>query len=100
MSIDVYVERGAKRTFVSAVEWPGWARSGRDEASALDALLVSAPRYAKVVASTGLGFRAPRAIPDLRVVQRLPGNATTDFGAPAIAGFGTWTLGAAASSEV
>ncbi|TMB72785.1 MAG: hypothetical protein E6J52_12055 [Chloroflexi bacterium] len=83
MSIDVYVERGAKRTFVSAVEWPGWARSGRDEASALEALLVSAPRYAKVVASTGLGFRSPDSISDLRVVQRLPGNATTDFGAPA-----------------
>src|SRR5207249_5079000 len=40
-------------------------------------------RTPRVVASTGLGFRAPRAIPDLRVVQRLPGNATTDFGAPA-----------------
>jgi hypothetical protein len=80
--IDVYVERGAKRTFVSAIDWPGWARSGKDESTALDAMLASARRYAKVVARARLGFRAPRSVADLRVVQRLAGDATTDFGAP------------------
>jgi len=42
--IRVVVEGGAKRVFASAVDWPGWARSGRDEAAALEALLAYAPR--------------------------------------------------------
>jgi hypothetical protein len=82
VTIDVYVERGAKRSFASAVEWPGWARGGRDEAAALEALLASAPRYAKVVASAKLGFKTPSSVDDFHVVQRVPGTATTDFGAP------------------
>ena len=81
-TIDVYVERGAKRAFASAIDWPGWSRGGRDEAVALEALLASATRYAKVVSSTKLGFRPPTSMSDFRVVQRLPGDATTDFGAP------------------
>jgi len=35
---DVYLETGQKRVFAAAVDWPGWCRSGRDEASALQAL--------------------------------------------------------------
>ncbi|HZP95787.1 MAG TPA: hypothetical protein VFC31_05550 [Candidatus Limnocylindria bacterium] len=80
--VDVYVERGSKRDFAVALAWPGWARSGRDEATALEALLASAPRYAKVVSRARLGFTPPRTLSDLRVVERLQGNATTDFGAP------------------
>lgn len=76
---DVYVETGAKRVFAGALEWPGWCRGGRDEGSALEALLAYAPRYAAALKRTRLGFRAPS---DLRVVERLPGDATTDFGAP------------------
>ena len=29
----VYIERGAKRAFASAADWPGWCRSGKDEES-------------------------------------------------------------------
>ncbi len=82
-TIAVSLERGAKRTFATAVDWPGWARVGRDDASALQALLDSAPRYARVVAGTRLGFEAPRDLSALRAVERHGGNATTDFGAPA-----------------
>jgi hypothetical protein len=42
--IDVIVEKGSKRVFASAVEWPGWARSGKTEAEALAALAGYAPR--------------------------------------------------------
>jgi hypothetical protein len=80
--IDVYLERGSKRTFACAVDWPGWARSGRDDASALAALLASAPRYARALKGTRLGFLAPTDVSHLRVVERLKGDATTDFGAP------------------
>lgn len=78
----VYVERGAKRTFACAIDWPGWCRSGRDEASALEALLAAAPRYARVMSRSRLGFAASADISALRVVGRMRGNATTDFGAP------------------
>ncbi len=78
----VYLEIGTKRTFAGAVDWPGWARSGRDEESALEALLGYAPRYARVVGRSRLGFEAPSGASAGRVVERLQGNATTDFGAP------------------
>lgn len=81
-AIDVYLERGTKRTFACAVEWPGWCRSGRDEAAALGSLLSSAPRYAAALAYAPLRFRAPKDLVSFNVVQRLRGNATTDFGAP------------------
>ncbi len=81
-TVAVYLERGAKRTFACTIDWPGWARSGRDEQAALETLLAYAPRYARVVAGTGLGFVAPRTLGEIGVVERLRGDATTDFGAP------------------
>jgi hypothetical protein len=84
-NVDVYLEAGAKRTFAGALDWPGWCRSGRDEASALQALLAYAPRYARVLQSTRLGFQAPRDESVFVVRERLEGNATTDFGAPGMA---------------
>jgi len=80
--IAIYLEIGAKRTFACAVDWPGWSRSGRDEDQAITALLDSAPRYAKLVGRARLGFVAPSSRPELRVLERVPGDATTDFGAP------------------
>jgi hypothetical protein len=79
----VYLEIGAKRTFAGALDWPGWCRRGIDEASALEALVDSAPRYARALRGTRLGFIRPPAASSLEVVERLKGDATTDFGAPA-----------------
>jgi hypothetical protein len=81
-SIPVYLERGAKRTFACAVDWPGWCRSGRDPDAALAALLEAAPRYARALRGTQLGFTAPKDASGFRVVETLKGDATTDFGAP------------------
>ena len=83
--IDVYLEIGKKRTFAGAIAWPGWSRSGRDETSALQALLDYGPRYAGVLRSTRLGFKAPDDVSAFSVIERLNGNATTDFGAPGLA---------------
>ena len=47
--ISIYLEIGQKKTFACAIDWPGWSRAGRDESSALQALLDSAPRYAQVL---------------------------------------------------
>jgi hypothetical protein len=62
------------------MDWPGWCRYGPDEASALQALLEYAPRYAAVVGSARLGLQAPTRLDQLRIVDRLPGSAATDFG--------------------
>jgi hypothetical protein len=78
----VYLEVGAKRTFAAALDWPGWTRSGRDEMAAMQALADYGSRYARVIAPAHLGFHAPRGTADFAVVERLKGNATTDFGAP------------------
>jgi hypothetical protein len=83
-AIRVVVEVGTKRTFASAVDWPGWARSGRDEPAALEALVAYAPRYAAVVARARLGFVSPADVGSLQVVERVHGNTTTDFGAPGV----------------
>lgn len=81
-TIPVYFEIGSKRTFASAADWPGWSRSGRDEASALQALLDYGPRYAAAIRSARLGFDAPVKASELKVVDRLKGDTTTDFGTP------------------
>jgi len=77
----VSLEFGSNRVFACALDWPGWCRSGRDEADALDALAAYAARFAPVARAAGLRF-APRAADRLEVVERLAGSATTDFGAP------------------
>ncbi|HVN53853.1 MAG TPA: hypothetical protein VMT46_05940 [Anaerolineaceae bacterium] len=80
--IDVYLEAGKKRTFAGAIDWPGWCRSGPTEEAALQALVEYGPRYARSLEGFVPGFQAPVETSHLNVVQRLDGNATTDFGAP------------------
>lgn len=80
--IEVILEVADKRAFASAVAWPGWSRSGRDEARALEGLAGYARRYARVAERAGLSFPAQVAETDLSVVERDPGNASTAFGVP------------------
>jgi hypothetical protein len=79
---EIYLEIGQKRTFAAALDWPGWSRSGRDEAAALQALLDYGQRYAQALAPSGLGFLPAAGLSAFRVVERAAGNAATDFGAP------------------
>jgi hypothetical protein len=82
--IKVYLEFGHVRTFAVAPDWPGWCRSARDEASALQALVDYGQRYKQALKDTNLDFHPPSSASELEIVERLPGNATTDFGAPAM----------------
>lgn len=82
--IDVYLEVGATRVFAGAIDWYGWCRAGRDKQSALQALVDYAPRYERVLRKSGVKFRPPKDPSVFNVVERLKGNATTDFGAPGI----------------
>src|ERR1700694_2035962 len=75
----VYLEQGKHRTFASAAEGPGWTRSGKDEKTALEALAAAAPRYAAVAKAARISF-VPGSGCEVR--ERLPGDATTDSGAP------------------
>lgn len=79
--IEVILEAGDKRVFASAVEWPGWSRSGKTDDDALAALLRYGPRYLAAL-GPGSGFAPPEGMTELTVVERLRGGPTTDFGAP------------------
>lgn len=85
MPVEVYVESTGKRAFAGAIDWPGWCRSGRDEEAALESLFGYGPRYAHVLTGSGTRFTAPARRSTLSVVDRMQGDATTDFGAPSIA---------------
>ena len=80
MPTKVYLETGTRRVFACALDWPGWCRSGKNEEAALETLAAYAPRYAAVAEQAGFAFPAKAGA--LTVVERLPGSATTDFGAP------------------
>jgi hypothetical protein len=84
-NIEVYLEIGEKRTFACALDWPGWCRIGRDENAALQALVDSGQRYARILKAAHIPFHATSDSSALSVVERLTGNTTTDFGAPDIA---------------
>jgi predicted RNase H-like HicB family nuclease len=81
MPVDVYLEVAPRRTFASARDWPGWCRAGKTEEAALQALADASARYAEVAGRAGLAFE-PVGPDSLVIVERLPGSATTEFGAP------------------
>jgi hypothetical protein len=78
--VRVAVEAAEKRVFVSALDWPGWSRSGRTEDLAVEAFLAAAPRYAAVVAEAGLALDADGI--EIDPVERMPGDASTEYGVP------------------
>ena len=80
MAVKVYLEVAKKKVFAVSLAWPGWARSGKDEESALDALATYAPRYAVVASAAELKF--PASASAFEVVERIPGDASTEFGVP------------------
>jgi hypothetical protein len=75
----VIVEAGAKRTFASAAAWPGWARSGRAEEEAVEALATYRDRYVAAI-------RQDVGDPIFEVIERLEGDASTDMGTPGASG--------------
>jgi len=83
-SVKVFIETGKKKVFTGGVDWPGWSRGGKDEGTALQALIEYGPRYAKVLKGRDIDFQPPADTAGLIVIERNPGNATTDFGAPAV----------------
>ena len=81
-TLQVYLENGDKRVFAAALDWPGWARSGRSPDEALAAFVAAGPRYAAAVRKAAPPFVAPKDPTELEVVHRLRGGSGTDFGVP------------------
>jgi hypothetical protein len=76
--IAVFIEAGRRRVFASALDWPGWARSGKTEDLAVAALADYLPRYVPIVARAHL--RPPAGT--LAITERHPDQAkNADFGA-------------------
>ncbi len=75
----IALETSPKKAFAEALEWPGWARAGKTDELAIEALLAYAPRYEPVVRDAGL--QLPGSF-DVDVVERLDGSAGTEFGVP------------------
>lgn len=82
VTFPIYLEIGKKRVIAGALDWPGWCRSGRDEAAAGQALLAAAPRYAEILHAAQIPFQLPLDMEQFTVVERLSGTATTDYGVP------------------
>ena len=82
--VKVTVEAADKKVFVSAVDWPGWSRSGKTEELAVDAFLAHATRYAVVAKAAGLDFDTDDL--EVEAVERDPGDASTAFGVPGAIG--------------
>ena len=79
--LEIGVERGTKKAFAWALEWPGWCRSGKDPDLAQAALLAAVPRYAVVADAAGLAL--PTTF-ELEVVETVAGDGGTDFGVPSV----------------
>jgi hypothetical protein len=79
--LDIGAEVSPKKTFVWAIDWPGWCRSGKDRELAIDAFLAARGRYAKVARHAGLDLPKVDA-DDLDVAETVDGGGGTEFGVP------------------
>ena len=77
--IAVALETTPKRAFATAVDWPGWSRSGKSADLALEALAAYAARYRPIAEAAG---EALPTDPALEVVETAAGGSGTEFGVP------------------
>jgi hypothetical protein len=77
----VVIETGSKKVFASAIDWPGWSRSGRTEDEALATLATYTARY-RAVAERAAVPGVTAAATGFDVMDRVDGGGATDFGVP------------------
>lgn len=79
--LEIGEEVAPKKSFVWAVEWPGWCRSGRTVETAREHLVAVRPRYLTVASAAG--DRLPTVtLAELEVLESVPGGTGTEFGVP------------------
>ncbi len=81
-SLRILVETTPRKVFVSALDWPGLARGGRDEPAAIAALLDHVERYAPVARAAG--HPLPGVDLEPQVVERIDGDGGTAYGVPSM----------------
>jgi hypothetical protein len=79
--VAVSIEAAAKKSFATAVDWPGWSRSGKTEELAIEVLVAYAERYALVARLADEEFPGVANL-EVDVVERLGGGGGTEFGVP------------------
>jgi len=79
--IEVSIEAAPKKSFATAVDWPGWSRSAKAEALAIETLASYGERYAHVAKLAGEALDDPDRL-ELDVVERTEGGGSTEFGVP------------------
>jgi len=82
VGLRVVLEVAPKRSFASAIDWPGWSRGAKTADEALEALLAYAPRYAPVAKRAKVTFSPPATERGIEIVERQKGGAGTEFGVP------------------
>ena len=82
MGLRVVLEVAPKRSFASAIDWPGWSRSAKTADEAVEALLAYGPRYAKVAKRAKVAFSPPATARGVEIVERQEGGGGTEFGVP------------------
>jgi acyl-CoA synthetase (AMP-forming)/AMP-acid ligase II len=80
VKVDVAIEATDKKSFATAVDWPGWSRSGKTEELAVEALLAYADRYAPIAKAAGETL-SPGEL-EVDVVEHVAGGGATSFGVP------------------
>jgi hypothetical protein len=78
--VGVSIEATQKKSFATAVDWPGWSRSGKTEELAIEALLAYANRYAPIARAAGDAFDPDKV--EVDVVEHVAGGGATAFGVP------------------
>jgi hypothetical protein len=78
----VAIEATPKKAFATAVDWPGWSRSGKTSELALEALASAAARYAPVAKLAGEAFPDGIETGDFDVIEEAEGGSGTAFGVP------------------
>jgi hypothetical protein len=74
------IEVAPKKSFATAVDWPGWSRSGKTPEIALETLRAYAERYAAVAKQAGEQFDP--GVLEFAVLEEAPGGSGTEFGVP------------------
>ena len=79
--IAVAIEQTPKRTFVTAIDWPGWSRSAKTLPEALETFVAYALRYAPIAKAAG--YALPPDI-EAEVFETSSGGGGTEFGVPSL----------------
>jgi hypothetical protein len=80
VKVKVAIESADKKSFATAVDWPGWSRSGKTDELAIEALVAYAARYAPIASAAGEKFETDNLAVD--AVEYSKGGGGTAFGVP------------------